>query len=116
MAITEADLLLVIGSEAILELNAAEKTAICAKYSAGQEMDCKIFTFGFLSQKFRPSYRMGSTFEAESDKFKFYDELYKRLCASVGAGRTGIAATEGGSDPARNDIERQKWPELTRRS
>lgn len=115
MAISTNDLLLIIGSECNKELTTLERNAICAKYSAGQEAECELFCFGFLAKKFRPSYKMGSTFEAESDKFRFYNQRYLALCASVSAGRTGLAANETGSDPSRNDVERQKWVESTRR-
>jgi hypothetical protein len=115
MAILEADLLLIVGSEAYLEFSASEITAICAKFSAGQEPYCELFCFKLLAKKFRPSYRMGSTFEAESDKFKFYNQKALELSASVGAGRLGLPASEGVVDPSRNDIERQKWVEPTRR-
>jgi hypothetical protein len=115
MALTETQLKLIIGSEALLELDSDEKAAILAKYSVGQEAACELFTFGLLAKKFRPSYRMGSTFEAESDKFRYYNERYLYLSKSAGAGALGLSAQESGHQPDRNDIERQKWVEPTRR-
>ena len=115
MAISTADLLLIVGSEAYLEFSATEIAAICAKFSTGEEAPCELFCFKLLSKKFRPSYKMGSTFEAESDKFRFYHRKYLELSASVSAGKLGTAASEGQTDSSRNDIERNKWVEPTRR-
>lgn len=86
------DLLLEIGEEALNELSVKEKNAIAAKYTVAQTRVAGLHAFQLLMKKFKPNYRMGKTYEALSEKFIAYRQLYNWYCQTVAAGR--ITATE----------------------
>jgi CRISPR/Cas system-associated endonuclease Cas3-HD len=114
---TQAELILEVGSEAIKDLSSEELAAILAKYTANQAPFAGLKVFDILSKKFQHSYRMGSTFEALSDKSRHYYELYLHYTQSVKAGKLGTHSLDEDSTEAasRNDIQRQKFPSDIRR-
>lgn len=107
---TETELILEVGSEAVDELSTTEKNAILSTYTDAQAKYAGLATFDLLRKKFLPTYRMGRMYEALSDKFEKYDRLYKEYCSVVKAGKLGV-------DPdtiTKYDVKRWKWPSLTR--
>jgi hypothetical protein len=110
MPITEDNLMLEVGSEVLDELTAKEKATILAKYSIGQEKVAAMRVFYIAAMKFKPSYKMGSTFEDLSAKYRKYWDMYCFLAHTVNAGRTT------GNNSANNTVEvdRWKWPGQTR--
>lgn len=106
MALTENDILLEVGSEALEDLTAKEKATILETFSPGQEKVAAMKIFYLLALKFKPSYKMGSTFEDLSAKYRKYWEIYCHLAKTLNAGRTT------GSESANNTVEvdRWKWP------
>lgn len=89
---TETELLLEIGSEAYADLDPREIAALCNKYSAAHSRKAGLHAFQLLKKKFMPSYRMGKTYEALSEKFEAYTQVYNWYCATVSAGT--ITATD----------------------
>ncbi len=114
---TQAELTLEVGSEAIKDLSSEELAAILAAYTAAQAPYAGLKVFDILRKKFRASYKMGSTYEALSDKFRQYNEIYNQYARTVGAGRIGTHSLDEDSTEAalRNDIQRQKFPSDIRR-
>ena len=115
MALTENQILLEVGSDALDELTEKEKATILAKYSAGQEKVAAMKIFYLLALKFKPSYKMGSTFEDLSAKYKKYWDIYCHLAKSLNAGViTGgdhnSAYSENSSANNTVEVDRWKWP------
>lgn len=86
------ELLLEIGEEAYNDLSLRERTAIAAKYTAAQTRLAGLHAFQLLWKKFQPNYRMGKTYEALSEKFTAYRQIYNWYCQTVKAGK--ITATD----------------------
>ena len=110
MALTELDLMLEVGSDALDDLSSTEKTAILSRYESGQETLAALKVFSILMKKFKPTYRMGKMYEELSAKYERYRDLYNLYAKMVNAGRIG-------KDPdeiTNYDIERWKWPSQTR--
>jgi hypothetical protein len=91
---TSDELLLEIGSEAYAELSTSEQTAIAAKYTVAQTRMAGLHAFQLLMKKFRPSYRMGKTYEALSQKFEAYRQIYNWYCQTVKAGKVTATSTQ----------------------
>jgi hypothetical protein len=106
MAITEDDLMLEVGSEVLDELTIKEKATILAKYSLGTIKIAAMKVFYVAAMKFKPSYKMGSTFEDLAAKYRKYWDMYCFLAKSLKAGYTT------GSNSANNTVvvDRWKWP------
>jgi len=102
--------MLEVGSEVLDELTAKEKATILAKYSVGEEKVAAMRVFYVASMKFKPSYKMGSTFEDLSAKYRKYWDMYCYLAKCLGAGRT--TGSEGNNASANNavEVDRWKWP------
>lgn len=104
----EVNLMLETGKDALDELSPEEKIAILGKYSNGQEPLAAMHVFKLLMRKYRPTYRMGRMYEALSDKYERYADLYNHYARVVAAGRLGHAP-----DPDVPRVEREKWPSQT---
>lgn len=106
----EINLILEVGSDALDELSTTEKSAILAKYSNGDESIAALHVFKILMRKFKPTYRMGRMYEALSDKYVAYKDLYEHYARSVLAGKLAKDV----DDIAKYDVERWKWPSQTK--
>lgn len=84
---TADELSLIIGEEAFLTLSETERNAIAAKFTVAQTQLAAMASFDLLRKKFQPSYKMGRLHEASSEKFLFYDKLYKEYASTLNAGR-----------------------------
>ena len=93
---TNAELLLEIGSEAYADLSSTEIAALNAKYSAAQSRIAGLHAFQLLMKKFQATYRMGKTYEALSHKYDAYRKVYNWYCQTVQAGI--ITATDAELD------------------
>ena len=89
---TEAIIILEVTESAWAELSTAEKAGILAKYGDTQVFLCAMKVFDLLRKKFQPNYRMGKMYENLSEKYIFFDRLYKEYCQKVNAGYTSPAA------------------------
>jgi hypothetical protein len=85
---TEAIIILEVTEAVWAELSAAEKAGMLAKYADTQVLPCAMHVFNLLRKKFQPNYRMGKMYENLSDKYKFFDQLYKEYTQKVNAGYT----------------------------
>jgi len=101
----ESVLLLEVGSEALVELSADEKTAILARYTDSQCAVAGMKVFGLLMKKYQPNYRMGKMYEDLGQKYEAYRRIYNDYARSVNAGRS---SSEDESLP-RYDIEKTKF-------
>jgi len=111
MAITETDLLMEIGGEALDELTEKEKNTILATYSTAKEAAMK--AFWLLSAKYKPTYRMGSAYEELSSKYKRYWDLYCYYAKTMKAGYISNN-TSNNNNSNQVDVDRWKWPGQTR--
>lgn len=112
---TESTLLLEVGSEALLDLTTAEKTAILALFTDAQVRQAGMKTFDLLRKKFLPTYKMGSSYEELSAKYKSYDKRYKEYAQSVNAGKLAVTPTATDfTDETAYPLERYKWVAPTR--
>jgi len=98
--------LLEIGSVAYGDLTSAEVAALCAKYSSTSIKLAGMHSFELLWKKFQPTYRMGKTYEALSDKYENYRKIYVHYTQSVGAGV--ITGTTAQMDEYKN-LDRYKF-------
>ena len=106
MPITNTDLMLEIGSEAYKDLTTDEINAIIGRYDISQIRLAGMKAFELLTKKFKPTYRMGKTYKALSDKYQAYRKVYEWYCNVVGAGRnTGPETT------TIRPLSRYKWRE-----
>ena len=82
--ITSSQLKLEIGSEAFNNLTSDEVNAICSN------VDSVVFgamkAFELLWKKFKPTYRLGKMYKAESDRYKAYYEMFCWYTRQVKAG------------------------------
>lgn len=101
-----SELLLEIGSQAFDDLTETEISHLTSNYKSTQTQLAGMKAFDLLRKKFRPNYRMGRTYEDLSDKYRFYDELYKEYTRNVSAGKN--ASTEEERDD-RNNLDRYKF-------
>lgn len=118
MALTEDQIILEVGSEVLDDLTAKEKSTILNKYSAGDEKVAAMRVFYVAALKFKPTYKMGSSYEELSSKYKRYWDIYCHLARSLGAGVvTGGSHNNNYSNnvSANNTVEvdRWKWPGQT---
>lgn len=103
---TEDEILLEIGSQAYSDLTETEINSLITNYSSSQKSVAGMKAFDLLRKKFRPTYRMGRTYKDLSDKYKFYDMLYKEYAATTDAGKV-TSSSDDRSD--RNNIDRYKF-------
>lgn len=103
----ESNLLFEIGSVALNDLNADEKSALLSSYSNGQETLAGMKSFNLLRKKFQSNYRMGKMYEDLSQKYEAYDKIYKEYVRNVRGGRL----PDGYSDKEHKDIDRYKFVE-----
>jgi len=108
----EVNLMLETGSDALDELSSTEKNAILAKYDNGEESIAALHVFKLLMRKFKPTYRMGRMYEALSDKYVAYRDIYNHYAKTVRAGSLAKDVDE----ITKYDIERWKWPSQTKQS
>ena len=104
---TEAELILEVGSTAVEDLTTAEKAAILATFSAAQARLAGMATFDLLKKKFKPSYKMGKAYIAESDRYEKYQALYNEYAMSTNAGR--VTGDSDSRDDYKN-LDRWKFP------
>ena len=83
---TEQDLELEIGGEALSDLTSDEITYIVTTFSDIKQAGMKAFEL--LWKKFKPTYRMGKLYERESEKYQNYKEVYLLYSKMVSAGRS----------------------------
>lgn len=99
-----SDILLAeIGSVALGDLADSEVAYILSKYTDTDNRAAGMDVFNLLRKKFKPSYRMGKTYEALSDKYKMYDQIFKEYANTISAG----AIT--GTPDSTNNISRWKF-------
>ena len=85
MSITTNKLMLEIGSEAYNLLTSEERDAICNSVSSATLGGLKAFEL--LWKKFKPSYRMGRMYEADSERYEAYYKMYCHYVQQVKAGK-----------------------------
>lgn len=103
---TNDDLLLEIGSQAHDDLTSNEISSLTTNYTSSQKSMAGMKAFDLLRKKFRPTYRMGRTYKHLTDKYKFYDMLYKEYAATTDAGKV-TSTSEDRSD--RESLDRYKF-------
>ena len=104
---TEAELILEVGSTAVADLTTVEKAAILAGFSAAQARLAGMATFDLLKKKFSHSYKMGKAFINESQKHETYSKIYNEYAATTNAGKT--TGSEDDVDAYKN-VDRWKFP------
>jgi hypothetical protein len=102
----ESELLLEIGSQAYDDLTSTEITHLTSAYTSSQISLAGLKAFDLLRKKFQPTYRMGKTYENLSQKYEFYNKIYKEYAMTVNAGK--ISSTSDERDDHQN-IDRWKF-------
>lgn len=100
------ELLLEIGSQAYDDLTSTEISSLTTNYTSSQKSLAGMKAFDLLRKKFRSTYRMGRTYEKLSDKYEFYDRLYKEYAMTVAAGK--VTSTSDDQED-RHNIDRYKF-------
>ena len=103
MAISTNDLLLEIGSKAYNSLTSDEIIGICT--ATDNVVYAAMKAFELLWKNYKPSYRMGKMYKAESDRYDAYYKMYCWYTQQVGAGRSGEVTTPVDIDKWRNELE-----------
>ena len=96
MAISTAELLVEIGSEAYDGLTSQEVLAICQ--SVNDAVNGGMKAFEILWKKFNPTYKMGKMYVRDSDRYEAYRRIHAWYCQKVNAGYTSTATQDSPLD------------------
>lgn len=89
----ELVLLLEVGANALSDLTDGEKALILAQFTNAQVKQAGLTVFELLSKNFEATYRMGSLYEASSEKYKHYHSIYLQYLRETSAGKTSTLTT-----------------------
>lgn len=102
MALTTSQLKIEVGERAWGLLTADEQTAILTGSGTNLAL-AGMRTFELLWKRFKPTYRMGKIYQADSDRYEEYYKMYCQYAKSLGAGvRYSTARTKPSVDQWRD--------------
>jgi hypothetical protein len=83
---TSTDVIVEVGSDAWGKLTTDEQDAILAS-SDSNVLVAGLRVFDLLRKKFKPSYKLGKIYQAESDRYEAYHRIYCEYARKLNAGR-----------------------------
>jgi len=108
--LTEDEVKNEVGARAWDLLSTDEQTHVLASSDSSIAL-AGMLTFEILWKRFRPTYRLGKLYQAESDRYQEYYKIYCSYAAKVGAGK--IDETEiSGTTVTVNRVDVFQWREL----